>query len=201
MRHPVTNRPYTAEAKEYERSHVTSLKSDLFLTWFRAYDAALRQWLSRDPIAENGGINLYGYALNNPITLWDPLGLISCKRLQEMWDNALQAYQDATADANWADSAITQTQNFQIAQNYAKYTSKVGAVGALAVATAGTSVAAVGPTTGVLTGTESSWWHPILSSIGSPICSHNSCGWHCFDCCRKYSSNIRCPLSKRSERY
>jgi len=32
-------------------------------------------WLSRDPIAEDGGINLYGYVENNPINLWDPDGL------------------------------------------------------------------------------------------------------------------------------
>jgi len=49
--------------------------SGLHLTHFRAYDASLGQWLSRDPIAENGGINLYAYVGNNPINNWDPLGL------------------------------------------------------------------------------------------------------------------------------
>jgi hypothetical protein len=32
-------------------------------------------WLSRDPIAENGGINLYAYVGNYPVNYWDPLGL------------------------------------------------------------------------------------------------------------------------------
>ncbi len=34
-----------------------------------------RCWLSPDPLGEAGGINLYGYVGNDPINLWDPLGL------------------------------------------------------------------------------------------------------------------------------
>ena len=32
-------------------------------------------WPSRDPIEENGGVNLYGYVNNDPINLFDPYGL------------------------------------------------------------------------------------------------------------------------------
>lgn len=35
----------------------------------------LGRWLNRDPIGEEGGLNLYGYVLNDPINLIDPLGL------------------------------------------------------------------------------------------------------------------------------
>lgn len=42
---------------------------------YRAYDANLARWISRDPIGENGGPNLYGYVQNNPLNLTDPLGL------------------------------------------------------------------------------------------------------------------------------
>ena len=49
--------------------------SGLNLTLFRAYDPNTAKWLSRDPIAEKGGINLYDYVLNNPILFEDPLGL------------------------------------------------------------------------------------------------------------------------------
>ena len=33
------------------------------------------EWLSRDPIAERGGINLYAYVMNDPLRFIDPLGL------------------------------------------------------------------------------------------------------------------------------
>ena len=49
--------------------------SGLWLTFYRAYDANLGRWLSRDPIGEDGGIDLYGYVGNNPINLIDLLGL------------------------------------------------------------------------------------------------------------------------------
>jgi len=52
-------------------------ESGLILTWYRQYDPEYGRWLSRDPIAENGGINLYGYTYNNPINWTDPTGEIT----------------------------------------------------------------------------------------------------------------------------
>lgn len=49
--------------------------SGLYLAPFRAYDAGLGRFISRDPIAEAGGMNLYGYCGNNPVCATDPLGL------------------------------------------------------------------------------------------------------------------------------
>ncbi len=49
--------------------------SGLNLTKYRAYDPNTGRWLSRDPIGENGGINLYEYCDDNPISRRDPLGL------------------------------------------------------------------------------------------------------------------------------
>ena len=57
--------------------------SGLSSTLNRAYNANLGRWINRDPIEEAGGVNLYSYALNDPIDNSDPegtatLGCIIC---------------------------------------------------------------------------------------------------------------------------
>jgi RHS repeat-associated protein len=47
----------------------------LDLTLYRQYDPLLGRWLSRDPIEETGGLNLYGYVGDSPINAVDPFGL------------------------------------------------------------------------------------------------------------------------------
>lgn len=42
---------------------------------YRYYDPMLGRWLSRDPIAERGGLNLYGFVGNDGVDSWDRLGL------------------------------------------------------------------------------------------------------------------------------
>jgi len=42
---------------------------------YRYYSPTQGRWLSRDPIGEYGGINLYNFVGNNPVTELDPLGL------------------------------------------------------------------------------------------------------------------------------
>jgi len=46
----------------------------LDLSFTRAYDPQSGQWVSRDPIGERGGLNLYQYSLSNPITYIDSNG-------------------------------------------------------------------------------------------------------------------------------
>jgi len=46
----------------------------LYLYLYRAYNPTLKRWLTRDPIEENGGVNLYNFVGNNPISMWDRLG-------------------------------------------------------------------------------------------------------------------------------
>ena len=51
------------------------MQSGLNLTMFRAYDPNVGRWISQDPIGELGGVNLYDYVVNNPISFGDELGL------------------------------------------------------------------------------------------------------------------------------
>src|SRR5439155_13799187 len=48
--------------------------SGLSLYPFRGYDPILQRWTTRDPIEEMGGVNLYGFVVNSPPNLIDPLG-------------------------------------------------------------------------------------------------------------------------------
>jgi RHS repeat-associated protein len=83
--------------------HLHHKPTGLILTHYRAYDPRLGRWLSRDPIAENGGINLYGYVENNPIRFWDPFGLSTYEGLQAL-NEAMGNEGDLAENAkNWAD--------------------------------------------------------------------------------------------------
>jgi RHS repeat-associated protein len=55
----------------YYRHAATGLN----LTLFRAYDPNSGRWLSRDPLGEIAGVNLYGYVGNDPVLRMDIYGL------------------------------------------------------------------------------------------------------------------------------
>jgi RHS repeat-associated protein len=62
--------------RHFYTGHDFQAELGLILTHYRAYDPRLGRWLSRDPIGENGGVNLYGYVGNGPVNAVDPLGLM-----------------------------------------------------------------------------------------------------------------------------
>jgi RHS repeat-associated protein len=71
--------------------------SGLYLTVYRAYDANTARWLSRDPIAEVGGLNLYSYVRNGPVNLIDILGLVDV--YVNVWNRDLTGPQHAVGHA------------------------------------------------------------------------------------------------------
>jgi RHS repeat-associated protein len=56
--------------------HYHHTPSGLSLTLYRAYNPELGRWISRDPIGEKAGVNLYQDVQNDPINRVDPLGLM-----------------------------------------------------------------------------------------------------------------------------
>ena len=50
------------------------VETELYYYGYRFYSPYLMRWLNRDPIEENGGLNLYGFCGNNGISNIDVLG-------------------------------------------------------------------------------------------------------------------------------
>jgi len=62
--------PIRFSTKWFDRDFGT----DLGYWGYRSYSPPLGRWISRDPIAERGGLNLYAFVGNGPINRWDALG-------------------------------------------------------------------------------------------------------------------------------
>jgi RHS repeat-associated protein len=73
-------------------------ETDLVYYGYRYYNPSTGRWLSRDPLAEKGGLNLYGFVGNHPLTGADPTGLDLAD-----WLNGLSGWIDAIGDGfSWA---------------------------------------------------------------------------------------------------
>ena len=58
-----------------QAGYYTDAETGLVLLTHRFYDPAQGRFLTRDPAGYGGGVNLYGYVGNNPISRLDPSGL------------------------------------------------------------------------------------------------------------------------------
>jgi RHS repeat-associated protein len=57
-------------------------ETGLYYYGMRFYSPVLHRWLNRDPIEEDGGLNLYAFCGNDGVNRWDVLG-----RLSLLWRN------------------------------------------------------------------------------------------------------------------
>ena len=69
----VTESGDVSQPFQWSSEHYDS-ELDLAYYNYRHYSPSLGRFLSRDPIAEQGGFNLYAFVKNNPIQKWDRLG-------------------------------------------------------------------------------------------------------------------------------
>ena len=63
------DQPYTFSTKRY----FAALGLNYY--GYRFYQPAVGRWLTRDPLQKAGGLNLYGFVLNNPVNKIAPYGL------------------------------------------------------------------------------------------------------------------------------
>jgi RHS repeat-associated protein len=61
--------PFRFSTKYYD------METGLYYYGYRYYSTNLGRWISRDPIEEEGGLNLYAFVLNDPLNYFDLLGL------------------------------------------------------------------------------------------------------------------------------
>lgn len=57
---------------------------------YRAYSPSLARFITRDPIEEDGGVNLYCFVGNNPVSYWDVAGKKQNKKLNQSKSNKLE---------------------------------------------------------------------------------------------------------------
>ncbi len=76
----------------------TDKETGLLCYGFRYYNPSTGRWLSRDPIQERGGLNLYGMVQNDAVNRWDYLGLMEKLKLAydlandtAVWDRPFNA--------------------------------------------------------------------------------------------------------------
>ena len=79
-----TDQPYRYSTKMYDAD------TGLYYFGYRFYSPDLGRWINRDPLGVRGGLNLYAYALNNPLRYVDVDGLAPKDKLfglpKRFWD-------------------------------------------------------------------------------------------------------------------
>jgi RHS repeat-associated protein len=74
---------------------------------FRPYNPLDGRFINRDPIEEDGGLNLYGFAGNDPVNRWDLLGQTCCKKCK--WTGSLDGNLLVAVVGGWANMTVDLT--------------------------------------------------------------------------------------------
>ena len=104
----------TLQADSGFTGHYVHAPTGLHLALYRAYDADTGRWLSRDPIGENGGLNLYTYVGNLPIGRKDSFGLAWYDYLPGIGPGIAQARGEAAIQAQLAERGYGSMQELRL---------------------------------------------------------------------------------------
>ncbi len=112
------------KARLVARPAATKSVSGVRYYGLRYYNPSMGRWLSRDPIGENGGRNLYGFVSNSPLVYYDARGLALTQYTrdftQDPWlvedlgrifRNESRRGSGAVTQNDWADHLIVATQS------------------------------------------------------------------------------------------
>jgi len=83
--------------------------SGLNLTVYRAYSPMLGRWINRDPVEEDGGVNLFEYCQNMPTRLTDPRGLTSPQLSEGIVDSVTTSLLPSMLAEDYAHMAESQS--------------------------------------------------------------------------------------------
>jgi RHS repeat-associated protein len=73
---------------------------------YRHYNPKMGRWLSRDPLGEAGGFNLYAYCGNDPVNKWDYLGMDTHAQLSKRLGSVRTEFHDALRSLEAFDFAL-----------------------------------------------------------------------------------------------
>jgi RHS repeat-associated protein len=93
----VATQPYRYSTKEIHHA------SGMYDYGFRFYSPGLGRWINRDPIREQGGLNLYAFSGNTPLNAMDAHGLFidAALDLGSIAYDIYQLIQDPCSTENW----------------------------------------------------------------------------------------------------
>ena len=87
--------PYSGFEGQF--GYYTDAETGLQLLTHRYYDSSTGQFINRDPIGYNGGINIYSYTANNPVNTSDPDGTDYFRDVGQVF----AGYGDVLDPRNW----------------------------------------------------------------------------------------------------